>query len=179
MSEPEVNYDARFVATKATPQGDGYALSGTKLFVPYAHVADKIITVARTSGAPGDEIGSDRIIVDAKASGVTETQLINIAADKLSEVVLDGVPVSSSDVLGKVDEGLDVVQSILMKSAAIRCAEMVGGAQAEIEITAEYTKNSTSLIAQSALFRRFSTNWPICLLMLMAHAGLPIRRYGG
>ncbi len=140
MSEPQVNYDARFVATKATPQGDGYSLSGTKLFVSYAHVADTILTVARTSGSPGDEKGLTVFIVDAKAAGVTETQLTNIAADKLSEVVLDGVAVSSGDVLGKVDEGLEIVQSVLAKSAAIRCAEMVGGAQAEIEITADYTK---------------------------------------
>lgn len=140
MSEPQVNYDARYVATKATPQGDGYSLSGTKLFVSYAHVADKILTVTRTSGSPGDEKGLTVFIVDVKAPGITVTQLENIAADKISEVVLDGVSVSSSDVLGKVDDGFEVVQSTLMKAAAIRCAEMVGGAQAEIEITAEYTK---------------------------------------
>ncbi len=140
MSEPQVNYDARFVATKAEPQGDGYSLTGTKLFVSYAHTADTILTVARTSGAPGDDKGLTVFIVDAKASGVTETQLENIAADKLSEVVLEGVAVSAGDVLGKVDEGLDVVQSMLTKAAAIRCAEMVGGAQAEIDITADYTK---------------------------------------
>ncbi|MBT4512397.1 MAG: acyl-CoA/acyl-ACP dehydrogenase [Chloroflexi bacterium] len=140
MAEPQVNYDARFVATKATLQGDGYSLSGTKLFVSYAHISDKILTVTRTSGSPGDEKGLTVFIVDAKASGVTVTQLENIAADKISEVVLDGVSVSSSDVLGKVDEGLAVVQSMLAKAAAIRCAEMVGGAQVEIEITADYTK---------------------------------------
>ena len=54
---------------------------------------------------------------------------------------MDGVSVSSDDVLGKVDEGLEIVQSMLEKAVAIRCAEMVGGAQAELEITAEYTKN--------------------------------------
>lgn len=140
LAEPQVNYDARYVATKAIPQGDGYLLSGTKLFVSYAHVADKIITVTRTSGSSGDEKGLTVFIVDAKTTGITVTQLENIAADKISEVVLDGVSVSSNDVLGKVDDGFEVVQTIVTKAAAIRCAEMVGGAQAEIEITADYTK---------------------------------------
>lgn len=140
MAEPQVSYDARYVATKATTQGDSYSLSGTKLFVPYAHIADRILVVTRTSGSPGDEKGLTVFIIDARAPGITETQLINIAADKLSEVVLDGVSASSSDILGKVEDGFEVVQSILTKSAAIRCAEMVGGAQAELEITAEYTK---------------------------------------
>jgi alkylation response protein AidB-like acyl-CoA dehydrogenase len=140
ISEPEVDYEPKFIAAKATADGDNYKLSGTKLFVPYASVADYILVAARTEGTPGDEKGITVFIVDGKASGISLTPLKTIAADKQFEVSLDGVSVSSNDVLGTVNDGLAIVQSTLLKAAAMQCAEMIGGAQFEMEITAEYAR---------------------------------------
>ncbi|NQT72807.1 MAG: acyl-CoA/acyl-ACP dehydrogenase [Chloroflexi bacterium] len=140
LSEPEVDSDSRFVATEAISQNGGFILTGTKLFVPYASVADYILIVARTDGLPGDEKGITVFIVDAKKPGISFTPLKTIAADKQFEVLMDSVSVSTNDVLGTLNAGLPVIQSILMKATAIQCAEMVGGAQQELEITAEYVK---------------------------------------
>jgi len=140
ISEPEVDSAPEFIAAKATAEGDKFTLNGTKLFVPYASVADYILIAARTEGAPGDEKGITVFIVDAKAPGISLTPLKTIAADKQFEVSLDGVSVSSGDVLGTVNEGLAIVKSALLKATAMQCAEMIGGAQFEMEITAEYAK---------------------------------------
>ena len=140
MAEPEVNEDPRFIATRAESHDGGYAITGTKLFVPYAHIADYMLVMARTEGASGDDSGLTVFIVDAKAGGINLTPLITIAADKQFEVVFDKVSVSEGDILGSLHKGLPMVKAVLRKATAIQCAMMVGGAQQELELTAEHTK---------------------------------------
>ena len=140
MAEPEVNEDPRFIATRAELHDGGYAITGTKLFVPYAHIADYTLVMTRTEGASGDDSGLTIFIVDAKAAGINLTPLITIAADKQFEVVFDKVSVSDSDILGGLHKGLPTVKAVLRKATAIQCAVMVGGAQQELELTAEHTK---------------------------------------
>ena len=140
MAEPEVNEDPRFIATLAESHDGGYAITGTKLFVPYAHIADYTLVMTRTEGASGDDSGLTIFIVDAKAAGINLTPLITIAADKQFEVGFDKVSVSDSDILGSLHKGLPMVKAVLRKATAIQCAVMVGGAQQELELTAEHTK---------------------------------------
>lgn len=140
LEEPEVAYDPKCVALRAEAEDGGYVLRGTKLFVPYATVADQLFVVARTDGEPGDEDGISLFVVDAKTSGIQSTPLKAFAGDKQFEVVFDGVRVSSDDLIGSLNGGLALVQSILEKATAVQCAEMVGGAQYELDITAEYSR---------------------------------------
>jgi len=138
--EPEVNEEPRFIAARAIKQGPKFAITGTKLFVPYASVADHILVAARTAGKPGDEGGLTVFIVDAKSKGIALTPLKTLAGDKQFEVAFSGVSVSQADVLGTVNEGIGIIRSTLAKATAIQCAEMIGGAQQELEMTAEYAK---------------------------------------
>jgi alkylation response protein AidB-like acyl-CoA dehydrogenase len=141
LAEPEVNYDPSFVATRAVPRDGGFAITGTKLLVPYAHVAAYLLIVARTEGNPGDKSGLTVFIVESKAPGIVVLPPMDtIAREKQCEVQLDNVSVSSSNVLGSLHEGLSLVESILRKATAIQCAEMVGGAQQALEITADHDK---------------------------------------
>jgi alkylation response protein AidB-like acyl-CoA dehydrogenase len=140
LAEPEVSNDPLFVSVAARPEGAGYAISGTKLFVPYANVADQILVVARTEGAPGDEDGISLVLVDGGAPGIRLTPLQTIAPDRQYQVDFDEVRVSSDRVLGTPGRGLPVLRSVLAKASAIRCAEMLGGAEHQLETTAEYTK---------------------------------------
>lgn len=140
VAEPGVGYDPRFVATQAMPQDGGFTIIGNKLFVPYVHVADYLLVVTRTAGDPGDDEGITIVIVEGKAPDINCIPLTTIAADKQFEIMFDKVPVSSSDILGNPHKGLPMVEAILRKATAIQCAEMVGGAQKELDMTAEYTK---------------------------------------
>ena len=140
MAEPEVNEDPRFITTRAESRDGGYVITGSKLFVPYAHIADYMLVVARTERASGDDKGLTVFIVEAKAAGINLTPLITIAADKQFEVVFDKVSVSDNDILGSLHQGLPLVKAVLRKATAIQCAVMVGGAQQELELTAEHTK---------------------------------------
>jgi alkylation response protein AidB-like acyl-CoA dehydrogenase len=141
MAEPGVNEEPGFIATKAVSKGDGFLINGTKLFVPYAHIADYMLVVARTEGNPGDEKGLTVFIVSSKAQGIKLTPLATIAADRQFDVHFDNVNVSSKGILGSLHQGSSLIRETLKKTAAIQCAVMVGGAQQEMEITAEHTRN--------------------------------------
>ena len=64
----------------------------------------------------------------------------HVGADRQFEVTFEGVSVSSTSILGTPHDALPLVASLLMKATALQCAIMIGGAQMELEMTAEYTK---------------------------------------
>jgi alkylation response protein AidB-like acyl-CoA dehydrogenase len=138
--ESEVSYDPRFVSVPATSKDDSFVINGTKLFVPYASVADYILVVARTEGSPGDEDGVTVFMVDTKDSGININPLRSVAPDRQFQVDFDNVTVSQDSVVGNMNKGLSLVNAVIQKATAIQCAEMVGGAEQEMKATAEYAK---------------------------------------
>jgi len=140
LMEEDGTYSAGSINTTAEAKGDGYVLNGTKLFVPDANVADYILVAARTKKASKAEDGITLFIVDAKSAGVKTTLLKTLARDKLCEVIFKDVKVAKTNVVGKVNEGWKAVQSTLQKAAVAKCAEMVGGSQASLDMAVAYAK---------------------------------------
>ncbi len=140
MEESEVSYNPRFVTVPAAAKDGNYVINGTKLFVPYANVADQILVATRTAGNPGDEEGITVFMVDAKDSGINITYLKSVAPDRQFQVDFNDVTVSSDNIVGDLNKGLPLVKSVIEKATAIQCAEMVGGAEQEMKATAEYAK---------------------------------------
>jgi alkylation response protein AidB-like acyl-CoA dehydrogenase len=128
------------IDTMATAQGEDYLLNGTKLCVPYAHVADYLLTVARTARGATPADGITLFLIDAKSPGVTITQLGTIADDHQCEVLLKDVRVSHRQVLGEVGKGWPLVEQVQRYGAVAKCAEMVGIAQQAFEISLNYAK---------------------------------------
>ncbi len=138
--EPSGRWGADGIALAAKPDGAGYVLDGTKLFVPDAHVADHIVVAGRAPGSSGTE-GTTLFLVDAKASGVTVTQLKTMdQTRRLSEVVLANVRVAGDRVLGEPGQGWALLDRIVDRGKVGLCAEMCGGAQRVLEMSVEYAK---------------------------------------
>jgi 3-oxocholest-4-en-26-oyl-CoA dehydrogenase beta subunit len=142
MALTEVNgkYDAASVAVKATPGGDDYVISGIKLFVPDAHLADYILCVARTKDSADPEEGITIFIVDRKLPGIRTTLLKTLARDKQTEVVFENVKVGQDCILGGLDCGWPVVRNTLQKAAVAKAAELVGHSQAALDMAVNYAK---------------------------------------
>jgi len=140
LTEAEARYDADSIKLKATADKDGYVLSGTKLFVPDAHIADCLLCVARTSEQARPEGGITIFLVDAKSPGISHTVLKTIANDKLCEVVFDQVKVPEENILGELNQGWAEVQKIVERAAAAKCCEMVGCIQQALDMTIDYAK---------------------------------------
>ncbi len=138
--EPGVAYNHSYIETTAESKNGGYVLSGTKILVPYANIADKVLVSVRTDGSPGDEDGITIVMIDPSEEGVTLTPMPVIGGERQFKLDLDNVTVAADNVVGEVGKGFSLVKSVIEKATAIQCAEAVGGAQEELEMTAEYTK---------------------------------------
>jgi alkylation response protein AidB-like acyl-CoA dehydrogenase len=126
------------VKMRAERRGDQFVLSGTKRFVPFAHVAGLILVVARTSS--GDD-GTTVFALPGDAAGLTQTP--NVEMDhttRTSTLTLDGVSVPADAVIGQIDRGWEVVGPTLQRAAVGAAAEMLGAARRCMEMSIEYAK---------------------------------------
>ena len=141
LAEQSGRYDAGGVALAATPKGEDFLLSGEKFFVPDAHVADQIVVVARTGQGATAEDGISLFVVDAKAPGVTVTQLKTVDMTRRQcHVAFQDVAVPAAQVLGQVGAGWPIVQRTLDQAMAGLCAEMVGTGQQALDMAVAYAK---------------------------------------
>jgi len=141
LTEPSARYDPASITVKATPDGDDDVINGTKLFVPDANVADYLVCVTRTKDGASPEDGVTIFLVDAKSPGIATTLLKTIAGDKLCEMVFDNVKVPNKNMVGELDKGWPVMERILEKATVALCAQMVGGAEATLEMSVQYAKD--------------------------------------
>ena len=143
LTEPSATYESWGVETTATAQGGGYILSGTKLFVPYAHAADTLLVAARTSQGSGSSEGITVFLVPADSPGLKVDVLRSIGSDKQCEALLEQVWVSKDSILGELDQGWPVVHRALQRAATATCTQMLGGADAIVDMTVDYVTQRT------------------------------------
>ncbi len=143
VTEASATYDAWGVETTATADGNGYALNGTKLFVPDAHVADVIIVAARTQqdGDPAERI--TLFLVPARMEGLEISPINTIGSERQFEVALRNVRLPASAVLGEVNGGWPISERAIQRAVTGHCVTMLGGATAVLDMTVEYVKQRT------------------------------------
>ena len=140
LTEPSASFEPSGIQVGARRDGDDYIIDGTKLFVPDALVADGLIVVARTSQHEDPASGITNFLVPTTSLGVNISPLDTVADDKQCEVVLDQVRVPESAILGEIDMGWPIVERAMQRAAAGKCMEMLGGAEAVLDLTVEYAK---------------------------------------
>jgi alkylation response protein AidB-like acyl-CoA dehydrogenase len=137
-TEPSARWDAAGVTTGARNTGGTWTLTGTKLFVPDAHLADVLVVAARTSEGKRPEDGVSLFLAEAGAKGLTTKLLPTMdQTRKLCEVKLDGTP---GVLLGAKDAGWAPLERVVQRATVALCAEMCGGAQKVLDMTTEYAK---------------------------------------
>ncbi len=142
MTEPSGRFDAEGIQeVKAVPEGDGFSLSGTKLFVLDAHIADVMVVAARTKEAGDKSFGISLFLVDRNAPGLSTTLLKTMdQTRKQCEVVFENVRLGPDRLVGLVDMGWPILQKVLNIATVALCAEMVGGAQRVLDMSVNYAK---------------------------------------
>jgi alkylation response protein AidB-like acyl-CoA dehydrogenase len=141
LMEPDGGADPSYIHMTAEKDGEGYALKGTKLFVPDAHTSDFIICTARTGKGDDPEKGVTLFLVDAKTPGLSITSLKTMdGTRKQCEVQYNGVKVSVDNIVGKADNGWAPLQKVISRALVCLCAENTGAAQRSMEIAVDYAK---------------------------------------
>jgi len=114
FSEPNAGSDLASLQTAARRDGDGWLVTGQKIWTSYAAMAQWCFLLARTSKGERKQQGLTIFLVPMTAPGIEVRPISSmIGPHHLNEVFFDNVWVTEADVLGTVDEGWQVVQEVL------------------------------------------------------------------
>ncbi len=143
LNEASATYEPWGVETTAKKRGNDYVLNGVKLFVPDASVAQVIIVAARTSSEKDPSKGITLFLIASGTAGLAINRVNTIGSERQFEVVLNDVTVPSHSILGEAGKGWPVAERAVQRAIAGRCAEMLGGAGAVLDMTVDYVKQRT------------------------------------
>ena len=114
-SEPEAGSDLAGIRTRATRDGDHWILNGSKIWSSGAYYADWAMCLARTDWDAPKHRGLTWFAVPTDAPGVTVRQIRQITGNaEFCEEFLDDVVVTDADLIGEVNRGWTVTQTMLV-----------------------------------------------------------------
>jgi short-chain 2-methylacyl-CoA dehydrogenase len=143
LSEAGSGSDAFALTTRARPSGDGFVLSGRKLWITNAHEADLFIVFATIDPEAGYR-GITAFLVERGTPGFSvgrKEDKLGIRASSTCELVLDGCQVPRARVLGETGKGYKVAIETLNEGRIGIGAQMVGLARGALDATIAYVRD--------------------------------------
>jgi acyl-CoA dehydrogenase len=137
LSEPQAGSDAAALALRAERDGDGFRLTGTKIWISNAPEADVYTVFARTTEGAGAR-GVTAFAVPRESEGVSGQALELLSPHPIGRLEFDGVLVGTEQVLGEVDKGFSVAMETLDLFRPSVGAFAVGMAQAALDAAVSY-----------------------------------------
>src|SRR5256885_6907905 len=113
LSEPGAGTDAAALTLAAEADGDGWRLSGEKIWISNAPDADFYTVFARTGAPDSGAGGGPAFVVAGDASGLAGESIEMIAPHAIGRLVFDSVAVGPDEVLGEVGGGFRVAMRTL------------------------------------------------------------------
>ena len=142
LSEAGSGSDAFALSTRATEQGDGFAITGRKLWITNGNEADMFIVFANVNPEAGYR-GITAFIVDRGTAGFTvgkKEDKLGIRASSTCELLFEDCVVPKSQILGEVGKGYKVAIETLNEGRIGIGAQMLGLAQGALDHTIHYVK---------------------------------------
>jgi acyl-CoA dehydrogenase len=139
LTEPEAGSDAASLSLGAEPDGDGFRLSGEKVFISNAPEADIYSVFARTTAGAGAR-GITAFAVPGDSPGLSGTSIPFVADHPIGRLQFDGVAIPATHVLGEVDHGFGVAMRTLDLFRPSVGAAAVGMAQAALDAAVSYAQ---------------------------------------
>ena len=133
LGEPE-NDDALRPTTRVAAGAGAHRLTGTKICVPAAHAAARVLVPATASDGR-----VQLFLVDPRGPGVHLATQVATNRELQSRMVLDGARVCEDDRLGSLDEASAALAWTLARATTALCAIQVGVADRVLGMTARYT----------------------------------------
>jgi alkylation response protein AidB-like acyl-CoA dehydrogenase len=138
LTEAEAGSDAGSLRTAATPDGDGWRISGAKRFISTARQAGTFLLFARTDPSEPGARGVSAFVLDAAHVRVTrDEEKLGLNSTTTSDVVVDA-QVDADRLLHDEGEGFHVAMATLDGGRIGIAAQAVGIAQAAYDAAREY-----------------------------------------
>jgi acyl-CoA dehydrogenase len=137
LTEPDAGSDAGSLRTTAKPDGDGYRISGNKLYITNAMGGDFGIVMANVPGA-----GVTAFLVDKEESPYVCADIphMPVRSTTSCELAFDDVYVPASNVVGELGGGFAIAMNIVNGGRLNMSMGAVGIMQACLEAAVSYTK---------------------------------------
>lgn len=113
-SEPGAGSDLASLTTRAQRQGDHYIVDGQKTWTSFAHWADWIFCLVRTSTQGKPQQGISFLLIDMKTPGVKVKPIRTLDQGcDVNEVFLDNVAVPVANLVGEENQGWTIAKYLL------------------------------------------------------------------
>ena len=141
LTEAEAGSDAGALRTKATPDGDGWLISGAKQWITNGTHAGTFLVFARTDeDAPGAR-GVSAFVVDAEAVRITrDEEKLGLNSSVTNDIVIEAARVGRDRLLHEEGKGFHVAMQTLDGGRIGIAAQALGIAQAAYDVAREYAK---------------------------------------
>lgn len=127
-------------AARAVADGEDYLLSGAKVLVLDASLADAYIVVARTAGEAGDNQGLTAFLVAANSAGIALSRSSMVDSRNVGTLTLQDVRVPAAQVLGEVGGAWQGLSRTLDIANVGLASELLGLSTEAFERTVAYLK---------------------------------------
>ena len=107
VTEPDAGTDTSRVATRAVEDGDGFVVTGRKIWTTKALESEVCLLLARTDGEPGNFEGLSLFLVDLDPDHVDIVPIPKLGRNAIAscEVAYDGLPVEGWRLVGERGQG--------------------------------------------------------------------------
>jgi acyl-CoA dehydrogenase len=143
VTEPDAGLNTTRLSTKAVRDGDDYVISGQKVWISTAQVANKILLLARTTPIektknPVDGLTLFYADIDRKTFEAREIEKMGRKAVDSNQVFIDGMRVPVADRIGEEGKGFRYILDGLNPERILVAAEAVGLGRVALQTAARY-----------------------------------------
>ncbi|MFM9927614.1 acyl-CoA dehydrogenase family protein [Variovorax sp. H27-G14] len=119
-SEPQAGSDLAALRTRAVRDGDHYVVTGQKLWTSYAHAANQMFCLVRTSEESRKQDGISLLLIDMATPGITVRPFHTLDEQAhVTEVFLDAVRVPVGQLVGEEGRGWSYGKVLLDRERAL------------------------------------------------------------
>lgn len=143
VTEPNTGLNTLKLQTRATLQGDHYAVCGQKIWISTAQVASKILLLARTTpieelAKPTDGLTLFYTDLDRNYIDVREIEKHGRKCVDSNQLFIDDLPIPVADRIGEEGKGFQYILHGFNPERMLIAAEAVGLGRAAINLAARY-----------------------------------------
>ncbi|KAJ4248447.1 hypothetical protein NW762_012784 [Fusarium torreyae] len=143
VTEPNTGLDTLRLQSMARRQGDSYILSGSKVFISTAQVADKILILVRTTPLsevkkPSQGLSLFYTDLNRQAVKITEIPKMGRSAVDTNTLFFDNWEVPASDMVGEEGDGFKIIMHGMNAERILVGAEALGLGYAALRRTCNY-----------------------------------------
>ena len=141
MTEPDFGSDLGGITTRAAKTNDGWEITGRKIWITSATVADFFTVAAKTDPEAGFK-GIDFFLVEKERVGVRvgrKIEKMGVRASETSELILEHVQVPAENMLGKQGTGFKNLGDILCQIRVMTGALALGLGEAALKSSIKYS----------------------------------------